>query len=610
MDLFIDGIRNRFYFIFFLLTAVFLFTVSCGDKEEADTSTAVEEIPWEGDPNTIPELSRHPNPAASPLAKKGGTFRIYSSQYPKSLNGYLDNFTHTQEIFRSMFEPLLSRNPITLEYLPHLAKSWKISPDKKKFSFVLDQNSKWSDGKPVTAKDILFTYETLMDPKNNTAMHRIPLSRFEKPKVLGEFEIEFEQKTIHWDNFEEIAFGLVILPEHHFKGKDFNKENFEFPIVSGPYELQSAKKGRYVKLKRRAAYWKRAYPVYKNTDNFDILLFKVFNEESLAFQAFKKGDIDFYPVYKAYTWVKEALGESFDKNYVVKQKIYNEKPMGFQGWAFNMRRKPFDDVRVRKAIAHLVDRQLMVDKLAFKEYELTDTYFSAVWEGGKLPNPPIEYDPNKSKALLAEAGWKPNAKGILEKDGKPFSITILDRERSSEKYFTIFIERAKEVGIQAKIESTDLANWSDRMDKYDFDLTWAAWGGGLFPDPEGQWFSKYADENGQNNITGFKNAEVDKLIEEQRTEFDSKKRAEIVRKVDKILTKEVPYVLLWNTKSTRLLYWNRFGQPKNPLGKYWGEQAAKNLWWIDSQKSEALDAAKRNKSSLPAYEPKVNYPAN
>ncbi|TGK00326.1 ABC transporter substrate-binding protein [Leptospira langatensis] len=596
-----------FYFIFLLFVTLFFSFVSCGDKEEADNSPAVTDLPWTGDPNSIPEAMRKLNPAASIHAKKGGTFRIYSSQYPKSLNGYLENFTTVSEIFQLMFEPLMRRNPITLDPLPRLASSWKISPDKKRFTFTLDRNAKWSDGKPVTAQDVLFTYQTLMDPKNNTAIHRISLSRFEVPKIINEFEIEFTQKSIHWSNFEDIAYGLLILPEHHFKNKEFNKENFEFPVTSGPYELQSAKKGRYIKMKRRADYWMRAYPFYKGSDNFDTLLFKVFSDESLAFQAFKKGDIDLFPVYKAYTWIKEALGEPFDKNYIIKQKIYNEKPIGFQGWAFNMRRKPFDDVRVRKAIAHLVDRKLMVEKLAFNEYELTDSYFSSVWEGSALPNPPIDYDPAAARKLLSEAGWKPNAKGFLEKEGKPFVIHILDRDKSSEKYFTVFIERAKEVGIQVQLESTDLANWSERIDKYDFDLTWAAWGGGLFPDPEEQWFSKYADENGQNNITGFKNAEVDKLVEQQRTEFDEKKRAEIARKIDKILTREVPYVLLWNLKSTRLLYWNRFGFPENPLAKYWGEQAAKNLWWVDEEKAKSLETNRKAKTALSTYPKDVHY---
>ncbi|TGK42155.1 extracellular solute-binding protein [Leptospira andrefontaineae] len=594
---------------FTLLLSVITFVLNgCKEKEEVQISVATEDLPWEGDPNSIPEALRKPNPATSPNAKRGGIFRIYSHQYPKSLNWYLENFSTTAEIFGQMFEPLLERHPITLEPLPKLASSWKISSDKKTFTFNLDKNARWSDGKPITAKDVLFTYEIIMNKKNNTALHRIDLSRFESPKLVNEYEVEFTQKEIHWKNFEFIAYDFFILPEHYYNGKDFNKENFEFPVTSGPYELQSAKKGIYVKMKRRNDYWMRAYPFYKGTDNFDTLIFKVFNDDAVAFQAFKKGDIDLYPVYKAATWVQDTTGEPFDKNYIIKQKIYNDKKSGFQGWAFNMRRKPFDDVRIRKAIAHLVNRKLMVDKLAFGEYQLTDSYYGSVWEEGQLPNPAIDYDPEAAKKLFAEAGWKPNAKGFLEKDGQQFVIHILERDRSVEKYFTLFMERVKELGIQVTIESTDLANWSERMDKYDFDVTWAAWGAGSsFPDPEHHWDSKYANENGQNNYNGFRNPEVDKLIEQQKTEFDIKKRTEILKKIDKILTKEVPYVLLWGIKSTRVLYWNRFGTPENPLARYSGEGAAKSLWWIDEEKDKALENSKKNKTALPTYKRDLYY---
>ncbi|TGK10267.1 ABC transporter substrate-binding protein [Leptospira fletcheri] len=598
-------IRNTILFLAVLVCIGSL--LGCGEKEESDNGTVVKDQPWEGALGSIPESLRTPNPMVSSNAKKGGTLRIYSHQFPKSLNYYLEQFSTTAEIFQTMYEPLLDYHPISLEPIPHLASSWKISPDKKKFTFKIDRNAKWSDGKPVTAKDVVFTYDTLMSKENNTAVFRIGLARFEKPKVIGEFEVEFTQKEIHWSNFETVAHSLFILPEHHFQGKDFNKENFEFPVVSGPYELLSAKKGRYIRLKRRGDYWMRAYPFYKGSDNFDVLLFKVYTEEAVAFQAFKKGDIDIYPVYKAYTWVKEAIGETFDKNYIVKQKVYNDKPIGFQGWVFNMRRPPFDDVRVRKAIAHLVDRKLLVEKLAFNEYDLTDAYYTGVWPSNTSPNPPIEYDPAKARKLLSDAGWKPNAKGILEKNGKEFKFSILDRDKGTEKYFTVFIERAKELGIQAAIDFTDLAEWSSRMDKYDFDMTWAAWGGGLFPDPEPMWFSAYADENGQNNLAGFKSQEVDQLIREQKTEFDVKRRSEILRKIDKALTKEVPYVLLWNTKSTRLLYWNRFGSPTNSLGKYSGENGANHLWWLEENKLELLTASKKTKTALPAYSPVLKY---
>ncbi|MBE8384492.1 ABC transporter substrate-binding protein, partial [Leptospira borgpetersenii] len=130
---------------------------------EFESLAVVETLPWNGNPNSFPVALRGQNPIVTPHAKKGGTFRIYSHQFPKSLNFYLDQFSTTAHIFSLMFEPLLDYHPITLVPIPHLASSWRVSPDKKQFTFTIDANAAWSDGKPVTANDVLVTYETLMN---------------------------------------------------------------------------------------------------------------------------------------------------------------------------------------------------------------------------------------------------------------------------------------------------------------------------------------------------------------------------------------------------------------------------------------------------------------
>lgn len=583
-----------------LLVFLLASSIACKGSGTPDTSVSkVEDVPWDGDPNTIPSPLRALNPLAHPEAKKGGRFLIYSHQFPKSLNYYLNQFTTTARIFTSLFESLAIYHPLTLEPMPHLAKKWDISADKKSFTFYMDENARWSDGKPITAHDVLFTYNTIMDKNNNTATFRIGLSRFKTPQVLDDYIIRFEVTDSHWNNFNEIASGLWILPKHVYEGKDFNRENFEFPVVSGPYKLVESRKGRYVKLERRGDWWQRAYPFNKGRYNFDQIMYKVYNEETIALQAFKKGDIDIFPVYTASVWVQEANGEPFDKNWVSKLRVYNKKPTGFQGWAMNMRREPFTDVRVRKAIAHLVDRDLMIEKLAYNEYEPTNSYFPDFYLlGAKNPNEAVKFNMDKARALLRDAGWVPNARGILEKNGKQFEFTILDRDKKTEKYFTIFLERARDVGIIAKIETTDLAAWSARVDKYDFDMTWAAWGSGIFKDPEAQWFSKYADEEGQPNLPGFKNNAVDAIIQKQKTEFNISTRNTMLKELDKIVYKEYPYVLLWHVDNNRLLFWNKFGMPEAPLGKYGDENFASDYWYFDEDRAKKLNEAMKSKTSL------------
>ncbi|TGN17633.1 extracellular solute-binding protein [Leptospira idonii] len=593
---------------FLILSLFSVFQCSESDSGQETLSSKVEDLPWTGDEKTIPGALRETNPIASPEAKKGGRIRIYSHQFPKSLNYYLDQFTTTARIFTSLYEPLTAYHPVTLETIPYLAKAWKISPDKRKFTFYLDQNAKWSDGKPVTADDVLFTYDTIMNPKNATAVFRIVLTRFSKPVKEDDYTVSFEVKDVHWNNFNDLSSSIFILPKHHFEGKDFNKENFEFPVVSGPYKIVESKKNRYIKLERRGDWWQRSYPFNKGRYNFDQIVYKVYNEEAVALQAFKKGDIDIYPVYSAFVWVEEAKGEAFDRNWIAKQRVFNLKPIGFQGWAMNTRRDIFSDKRVREAMAHLVDRRTMIDKLAYGEYDPTDSYYPDYYFGSeKNPNPPVTFDMKKARKLLEEAGWKPNAQGILEKNGKPFQFTILDRDKKTEKYFTVFLEKAKELGISANIDTLDLAAWSERVDKYDFDMTWAAWGSGVFKDPEAQWHSKYAEEQGQPNLPGLKLSKVDSLIDKQKTEFDLAKRNSIVKEIDQLVYKEYPYVLLWHLPSTRLLYWRKYGQPSLPLGKYGDESFSSDYWWYDEEMDSKLKKAVSDKSSLGEYRTEVKW---
>lgn len=575
--------------------------LTCGEKKSINGPlvSKVVDKPWQGDPATIPTALQQKNPAASAKAKKGGTIRVFGGQFPKSLNYYLDQFSTTGEVFAMMYETLTARHPITLEIIPHLAKSWQVSANKKKFTFHIDQNARWSDDKPITAQDVLFTYNTIMNPKNDTAIFRIGLSRFEKPVVKDAYTIEFTAKNIHWNNFETVA-GIYILPKHAYQGKDFNKINFSFPVVSGPYQLKAAKKGRYILMRRRGDYWQRAYPFNEGRYNFDEIYFKVSNERNLALRAFKKGDIDFFAVYTAQFWAQETKGEAFVKNWIVKHRVFNQKPAGFQGWAMNMRREIFQDILVRKAIAHLVPRRMYIEKLMFNEYKPTHSYYPDFYIlDGKTPNEEFHYDQQKARQLLQKAGWQANAQGILEKNGKPLAFSVLERDHSTSKYITPFIERAKEVGIKVTIDTTDLAGWSKRMDSYDFDITWAAWGAGIFKDPEPIWSSRYADENGQNNLPGLKIPAVDKLIEKQKTIFNLAQRNEILKQIDKIVYKQFPYVLLWHLDNTRILYWNQFGMPQNPLGKYGGENTAYEYWWYDSKKAEDLKKARKAGKALP-----------
>ncbi len=547
------------------------------------------------------EWEDRPDPLAGTDARPGGEIVVFGGQYPKSLNYYLDTNVLSSEIFSVMFESLLGIDPVTLDYEPNIARKWAISEDKATYTFHIDESARWSDGTPITARDVQWTYDVIMDPGNMTGPHKINMERFHRPEVIDAHTIRFTARDVHWKNLLSLG-GFSILPEHAYGHLDFNTIVFEFPVVSGPYRPGRIEEGSWIRFERRTDWWQQDRLRHRNKFNFDTVTFRFFAERENAFEAFKRGRIDLFPVYTSRIWINETTGNAFFQNHIVKQRIFNHQPIGFQGFAMNMRRFPFDDEKVRKAMALLLDREKMNQTLMYNQYFLHRSYFEDLYTpDNPCPNPLIEKDSRKARQLLAEAGWKANPEtGFMEKDGRKFSFKFLTRDAGSGRFLAIYSEDLKDAGIEMVIDQKDWASWARDMDEFNYDMTWAAWGAGVFKDPESMWSSAEAERQGGSNITGFKNPEIDRLIEEQKTIFDVEARNDIYRKMDQIITGEYPYVLLWNIDYIRLLYWNKFGTPDTVLSKYGRENSALWYWWSDPDAKAALsDAVSMNLPLVP-----------
>ena len=547
-----------------------------------------------------PEWRDTPDPLASPYAEPGGMIRFAAFQPPKSLNAYIDNNTYTRQVFGMMYESLLGVDSLTTEFVPYLAKRWTISDDKLTYTFELDEAAAWSDGRPVTAEDVKWTFDQVMDPRHATGPSKVMLGVFESPQILGPRTVRFRAKESHWRNLS--ALGLFeILPRHAFEGQDFNRLDLDHPVVSGPYVLSAVKEQIEIRLRRRRDWWAGSKPSTRNTMNFDTVVFRYFSSNENAFEAFKKGLVDVYAVYTARIWANETIGEKFDKNWIVKRRVKNHDPIGFQGFAMNMRRPPFDDLRVRKAMAHLVDRETMIRTMMFGAYFLHRSYFEDLYDADHpCTNEEFPFDIARAKALLREAGYTANPQtGILEKQGRPLAFRFLTRDGGSDKFLALCSAAFREVGISMTIERKDFASWMRDMDAFNFDMTWAAWGGSIFRDPESMWLSSEADRPSGNNITGFKDPQVDALIERQKTLFSITERNAICREIDKRIAAAVPYVLLWNIDATRLLHWDTFGMPDTVLSKYGDERSLLGYWWYDPDSASELRAAMAAGDVLP-----------
>ncbi len=543
-----------------------------------------------------------PSPLASPDAVPGGTLVLFAGQSPKSLNYYLDNNAFTAQIFETLYDSLLGSDPLTADFAPGLANRWTISDDQRVFTLTLDPAAQWSDGRPITAADVKWTFDKLLDPTSLTGPVKVGLETFTNtpPRVLDTRTIQFTASEVHWRNLLTLG-GIQVLPSHVFSNADFNKLNFEFPVVSGPYRLGGLKENVELRLERRSDWWQRQRLAQRGRLNFQTVVCRFFAEQENAFEAFQKGELDVYPVYMSRLWNQNATGEKFDRHWIVKQRVRNHRPVGFQGFAMNLRRPPFDDLRVRQALAWLLDRDKMNRTMMFNAYFLHRSYYEDLYDQANACT-------NTVRALLQAAGWRANPKdGWLEKDGRRLRFTFLISDGSSEKFLALYSEDLKKLGIELAIERKDHAAWARDMDSFNFDMTWSAWGSSLFKDPEDMWAAREADRPSGNNYTGFKDARVDALINQQKAIFDLPTRHRICREIDAIVAAQTPYVLLWNLDYTRLLYWNKFGTPPTVLGKFGDERAVLDYWWYDVDSAAELKAAQATGATLPAKPASVDF---
>ena len=550
------------------------------------------------------DWSERPDPAASPYARRGGTIRLNGAQPPKSFNAYVDNNNYSAMVFDLLYGKLLGMNAATSELEPSLARKWAVSDDGREFTFVLDERAKWSDGEPVTAEDVRWTFDAVMDPKAATGPWKSMLGFFDPPEIVDARTVRFRKKGESPRDWRDILNCAMfwILPKHAFAGQDFDKLNLVNAVVGGAYVIARAEPQVETELRRHGNWWCQDLPQCRGTMNFDRILVRYFVDNENAFEALKKRKIDVYPVYSARIYASETGGAAFQHNWILKRNVHNHSPIGFQGFAMNMRRPPFDDLRVRKAMAALLDRETMNRTMMNSAYFLLNAYYADVYdEKHPCRNEMHTYDPAKAARLLAEAGWAKDPKdGKLKKDGCPFAFTFLSRGTTEDKFLALFDQALKAQGIAMTIDRKDFASWMRDMDEYAYDMTWASWGAGTVKYPELFWLAAEADRKGSNNITGLKSAEVDRLIAEEKGFDDVAKRLDAYRKIDALVAAEVPYVLLWQTDSTRLLYWNKFGTPKGVLASGQREEAVLPYWWYDEDRAEELDRAIRGGGFLPS----------
>ena len=633
-------------FILSLFLISFLFTISCCNKEESSQETQIE-IPNEEElmekygskdlnqeqvdsiiKSIKWETNKKPSVLGSKHAKKGGTLRLGSALYPTNLRAYgpNSNYVINHYINQIVHETLLRIDPVTLEYISGLADKWFVTNDKKTFFFHIDEHGRWQDGEPVTAFDVAATWDFLVDDGLKDPFAQDMMKKFERPVALTKNIVMVKPKKIGWQEFLNFsAIEFLVLPQHILQNLTHERylRNFNDKLLlgSGPYEFEKATPNQDIVLKRNPNWWGADLPVNRGLYNFDRIEYIFYTEETVMNEKFKRGDIDLIYVRVARKWVRDFVPEKIPKiknNHIIKQRIFVNAPQGLSGYYFNLREEPFNDIRVRKALCMLYNREAMTEKLFFNEYKFQDSHFpNSPYENKN--NPKTRYNPTEAIKLLEEAGYSQknlNNEGYILKDGTVFEFDFNVVSSGDSRIETLFQEELKAVGIKVNLKKVTWAQHIKDLDERNFKVM-----GGIqftstpFPPPEEVYHSKFADKKNTNNMWGFKNKRVDQICEEYNREYDLKKRIKLIQELDSIVTNQYTTILYFYSDNLRILYWNKFGVPEFvfPSVFYDGRvtdrevQSSIAFWWYDEEADKALQTAIENDLPLPGKPAEVRY---
>lgn len=606
--------------LFFLIAA---FITSCGTRKRQITfdSETVSIKQYDTPPGADPSVSAEDggngftgdgwetvadsdiSQLGSPKAVKGGQIIMSIPDFPgtlrtvgKDANSYFNRMAEGL-----MYETLLGLDPVTEEYVPSLATHWKISDDKQEYWFRLNPDARWADGKPVTTEDVIATWKLLVDPGILEAYSNILYGNYEEPVAESKYILKVRTKELNWRQFLYFSASMTILPAHYIadiSGSEYlEKYQFEFIPGTGPYLIQDRdiNKGNSIMIRRRSDYWGEEKEANKGLYNFDLIRFEVVQDDGLEFEKFKKGELDVISVNRAQWWEERFDFDEFERGLVLKRKIFNENPNGVSGICFNMRQAPFNDIRMRKALAHLYNRELFNERLFYNSYYLTYSFYpGSVYENPD--NPKLAYDFNEAVRLLAEAGWsQKNNQGFLVKDGQVLTLE-LPYVRGADRFLTIFQEDCKNAGINLILREIDGTTNFKLGNERNFNMIMINWGGLVIPNPESSMGPGTADEPNTTNWPGIKSERIDELCRLYNVEYDREERIKIVREIDKIATEMQPYAFGWYAPYQRIAFQNKFGYPDWMLTRTGDYLTLVSIWYNDPEKYAEYEDAKKDKA--------------
>jgi peptide/nickel transport system substrate-binding protein len=456
-----------------------------------------------------------------------------------------------------------------LSVIGDLAESWDISPDGLVITFHLRKGVKWTDGVDFTADDVMFGYQTIINEKTPTA-YQEDYRQVKKAEVLDKYtfrvtyEKPFAPALTSWGN-------LVILPKHLLEGKDITKTNFgRNPVGLGPYKLTRWTPGQELLLESNKDY-------FEGRPYIDRYVYRIIPDPATMFLELQAGGIDMMGL-TPIQYTKQTDTDFFRKNF---QK-FRYPVFAYTYLGFNLRHPFFQDKKVRQAIAYAIDKNEIVDAVLFGlGSPATGPYVPNTWPyNSKVKK--YEYNPEKAKKLLKEAGWEDtNGDGVLDKGGRDFEFTILTNLGNNlrKNTATIIQWRLRQVGIKVDIRVLEWSTFiNEFIDKRRFEAVVLGWSIGVDPDQYDIWYSGKTKEK-EFNFVGYNNPEVDELLEKGRRTFDIDERKKAYFRIQEILAEELPYIFLYVPDATPIVHARFRGIKPSPIGITYNL----NKWYVPKE---------------------------
>jgi peptide/nickel transport system substrate-binding protein len=448
----------------------------------------------------------------------------------------------------NIFEMLLEYDFDEARLKPKLAESYHVSDDGLEITIRLRDDIHFSDGRPVTADDVVFTYNTLINPGIDAASLANYYRDVKEVTKVNEREIKFIMHRVYFKGLEIVGL-LPILPKHIYEftdPADFNK-HLSSPVGSGPYVFEKWEVGRQIVLRKNRNYWGQQ-------PKLDRLVFRVITNDVAALQALRSHEIDLM-VPTSEQYAELTKNEEFQSNFHCL--AYWNPGTGYSYIGWNQNTPFFKDRRVRLAMTHLVDRESINEHILKGQARIVTGPFYVL---GKQNNPNIKpwpFDPERAKQLLDEAGWKDtDSDGVRDRDGVPFKFRfmIVSGSQTSEQIAKLLKDEMAKVGIEMTADPYEWSVFGERLHNRDFEAVTLGWGGGAGEegDPYQIWHSSQIAGKGSNYV-GFGNSEADKLMEEARKTLDEQKRNELYHRFHEILHEEQPYTFLFTASSKRFV---------------------------------------------------------